>query len=515
LSCESCSFFGAKCSECNAGGCLKCDGNFVLNATGDCVSCSDIYGDGCRLCDETSCLAVHEFTIIGKVAMKCADLYGDGCAKCNSDGCISCSEGFHSFDGVCKKCSEVFGKCVECETSSCTKCENSMIPFIHGVCADCSSAFGEGCNECDAFNCTAHRKGYFIYNGLAISCSVLPERLQEQCTNSIRGIPDSSHIFNDVLSDSITIYFQGEPVTTTCNQIVPHCISCRDSEGSLSCEGCEDGFFLYGGICKPCRSVYGEYCESCSLISCDNCAETISTSISNLCLGCQSVNPHCSSCSNANDCSECIDGFIEKNGECVSCQTVFGDGCSHCNSTDCITCIEDDCCPDGAKIIYANNVLSCGTCDKLTEDCVSCTSTTCLGCANGKVVDSGSNTCKTCSELYAGCSVCDSDRCMACENSDWILTDNGCASEDESDVYSSLHPSESKPSLSDESQHSSSSPNQTISSDSLVDVLPSVVDSSSDDSFGRKLLIICIVGAFLIVAAIALLIVYSVKSAQP
>jgi len=515
LSCDNCSKFGDDCSVCNAAGCMECDGDKIVGFDGaSCMSCEEMFGDGCESCNKSTCLTVKEgYTLIRTVARKCTDLFSDKCTKCNPSGCEICIDGYKSFDGYCKSCSEVFGDgCSECSDTECTQCNSDRLTLINGVCADCVTAYGEGCIECNnVSSCTRHDVGYFIYHGYAVSCDVLPPVVQTVCYTDQTGEASMNFQFSryvkNILRDnedyySTTVTFNGEDYSVYCNELIDHCVKCD----SLTCTECEEGYVVYGSMCKKCSDIH-DSCEKCSLTSCTDCSDN-KVAVSGVCQNCESLNPHCSVCTPEGNCADCDEGFVEKDGMCSTCLNLYGAGCTECNSTECHTCTEDACCPDDTHIIVSGEERFCSTCGDLEDNCAECTSTQCLDCSNGMVLDvDDSYKCKECSELFFGCSECDSDKCKKCQNDDWLLTDNGCAYEEEEpeDVPSSIPDSSSS-----SSSKSSSLPD--VSSQPIITPTSSMKASSEKSNAG---MIAGIVVGCVVVVAIVAVTVYCLVTAGP
>jgi len=520
-SCDNCSKFGEECVECNSAGCLSCDGGKIVGTDSpNCMSCSEVYGDGCESCDQTKCSAAKSgFTVIGMVAKKCTDLFGEECSQCSPNGCDKCSEGYKSFEGYCKSCSEVFGEgCSECDTTMCTKCNSDSLILINGVCADCSTAYGEGCLECNSdSNCTKHDAGYFIFSGYSISCDVLPSdppEIQVSCytkqtnfvTSYLRQSIDQM-LPRDVEEEneaSTQIIYDNTPYTVYCSKIVENCNNCSSEEGSFKCYDCEDGYALFAGICKPCEEIHGKSCTKCSLSTCTECSDN-NIAVFGVCHSCDSLNPHCASCSAADYCSQCEGNYIEKNGVCTTCQNLYGAGCSVCNATDCSECTEDACCPEDTQIIIKGEERSCMSCEELTEGCSNCTSTRCLSCKNGMVVDpDDSYKCKECSDLFFGCGSCTSDQCEACQNKEWLWTPNGCVHEEE--IPEGEFPSSSIPTI------------ISSSSSSVISSSKAIVDKSSSRPKNEGITIGAIIGIVVgavVVAAVLAIAIYCVATKGP
>jgi len=142
------------------------------------------------------------------------------------------------------------------------------------------------------------------------------------------------------------------------------------------------------------------------------------------------------------------------------------------------------------------------SCEDVTENCANCTSTQCLACSEDMVVDTDdSYKCKQCSELFYGCSECDSYRCKKCQDSAWLLTDNGCAYE------------ENEP---DEEIELSSSSSQASSHDDDFSSQPLAAPSSSSKKDSDKsdvgMIVGIVVGVVVVVAIVAVAIYFVVTA---
>lgn len=141
----------------------------------------------------------------------------------------------------------------------------------------------------------------------------------------------------------------------------------------------------------------------------------------------------------------------------------------------------------------------CGSCENLTENCAECTSAQCLRCYGNMVVDADdSYKCKECSDLFFGCSECDSTKCKACNNSNWLLTDNGCAFEEEIPEELALNSSSFSP-----SSHAGPS-QQAVAASS----------SQKNDNSNAGMIAGIVVGV-VVVAAIAAVAIYCVVTSGP
>jgi len=229
--------------------------------------------------------------------------------------------------------------------------------------------------------------------------------------------------------DNIKVLYNGEEVEATA--VDPNCKT-WDSKGH-KCSECKDGYTKYGAVCKSCSEIHGEDCTKCTFTSCTKCNPGFA--FLGECVPCDEFAPHCEECDDNGACTSCRDGLYPKDGACVDCQTKVGGGCTLCTgSDDSVTCapgncVADTCCSDNTKLVMKYGNLACGTCDDLVKNCGKCTTTECLSCKDDTMDVDGDN-CVLCSKLFDGCAKCGGGECTACSDANWVLTPNGCYSEE-------------------------------------------------------------------------------------
>lgn len=178
--------------------------------------------------------------------------------------------------------------------------------------------------------------------------------------------------------------------------IVPNCHFC--SNGSDTCTGCDDGFYLYTDV------------------KCENCQTSSAKSI-----------PNCANCTYENTslaCQDCNSNFFPVNS---------GSVCQACNLfiTDCITCIDSATCGVCSDSTYRNN--NGAVCTKCKDTITSCI--LCYASDSGDVVTCNScdvdlyllnNACVNCATFVSGCTACDypTQKCTACGT--LYLVNNTC-----------------------------------------------------------------------------------------
>jgi len=202
--CRPCSDYGEECEKCNWNQCTQCGGiqkenGLTIDWDGNCVACSDMFGNGCESCSETDCKSVQEgFVQLGSHSLKCSSLFG-ACETCNRNKCTKCDANHHVINGYCRQCSDIFGKlCSNCNEESCIQCVDEGI-LVNGVCVDdCQIAYGRGCRACDQTSCLKVDRGYFIAFGYSVSCNVLPSHVNKTCwdSNQQQSVRDAWNTIN-------------------------------------------------------------------------------------------------------------------------------------------------------------------------------------------------------------------------------------------------------------------------------------------------------------------------------
>eukprot|EP00930_Biecheleria_cincta_P039644 TRINITY_DN27236_c0_g1_i1.p1 TRINITY_DN27236_c0_g1~~TRINITY_DN27236_c0_g1_i1.p1 ORF type:complete len:833 (-),score=117.21 TRINITY_DN27236_c0_g1_i1:63-2561(-) len=281
------------------------------------------------------------------------------CERCNSQGeCQKCVEGYVQSDSDQNHCMPCAPNCKMCSRpGSCDErgCKRGF-GHIERRCLQCAS---RSCESCDAnatemavvekLPCMKCRAGHGMDgNGTCKLCTV------PQC--SVCGQPQDCQ-----KCDTGFTPVQDSSGRWSCGSCASHCISC-DEAGVDRCDVCQDSFVLYGGQCQACgkhclRCEKASYCSAggcvegyglqgsqmgffpspqcrqCSVANCkkcdssgdtcDECGDEYGlTSLSE----CAPCGPGCVSCDDAGSCTQCVVGFVAREGKCKAC----ADDCLHC-----------------------------------------------------------------------------------------------------------------------------------------------------------------------------------------
>ena len=104
--------------ECHDPYCKTCN-----YSTGVCSTCDPYYFLSGRLCKSCSSISVSNGI----------------CTNCSARGSCTqafCKKGYINEDGTCKRCSQVYSNCAECDSTKCTKCKSDML-LKGGECVAC------------------------------------------------------------------------------------------------------------------------------------------------------------------------------------------------------------------------------------------------------------------------------------------------------------------------------------------------------------------------------------------
>ncbi|KAL4228871.1 hypothetical protein ACF0H5_011911 [Mactra antiquata] len=139
---------------------------------------------------------------------------------------------------------------------------------------------------------------------------------------------------------------------------VNNCVSTKCS--SMTCDTCNDGYFLLRGICRKCS--FG--CSTCTNFSkCTACADKFYLQSGK----CHRCFYRCATCTNSKTCTACADKFYLQSGKC-----------HHCFNR-CATCTNLKTCTACADKFY----LQSGDCHLCSSVCATCTRfKTCTACGD-------------------------------------------------------------------------------------------------------------------------------------
>ncbi|EAL51187.1 tyrosine kinase, putative [Entamoeba histolytica HM-1:IMSS] len=270
--CENCTSSNSKSEICENNRILKCGYGSLLNEKGSCVS------------------------VINGVVEK--------------DGIIKCDDGFSLVQGVCvhtqDECEKMInGKCLECKysygqylyTTQTLNCKNKV--------NHCQVQSKFGCQRCD--------DGYFLQEGLCITCD---ERCLT-CTNT------STYCLSCKEG-----YFIDDH---QCRDNIEMQESCKLYTATGKCVKCHDKYYIYDFGCFPCK----EECNTCTDDqSCIECNDTMYKNQNNECKFRNEIHG-CKSNITSKGCDSCEDGYYLVFNECFKC----GNHCKKCkNIENCQVC---------------------------------------------------------------------------------------------------------------------------------------------------------------------------------
>nr|XP_022315011.1 receptor-type tyrosine-protein phosphatase kappa-like isoform X1 [Crassostrea virginica] len=344
-SCYQCTSntYGRNCSQ-TCQNCLDCN---HITGCQDCVA--GFYGAECTLKCEQGCKTASCERYSGNCVDGCQDGYmGFNCAEPCKGNCATCNT-----TNLCSSCvSGKFG--IQCENDCPESCGgNDRCDKNSGNCLECiPSRFGPHCTDVCSNNCL--QPGACLRNG--------------DCTNGCAA------------------GWIGTRCDMQCS--VQNCKKCIESSGHVSCEICNDGYFLDNtGGCQNCPSK----CVSCKNDSiCNQCIPGFKGSL---------CNEECN--------TNCIDGLCSIDGSCTyGCNNAkYGIGCGIECEDKCVHCFNRNNCTKCLPGFYG---LYCTW--KCKNTCYNCTEyDVCENCKAGFYGRSCSNLC------HNRCETCESaDRCSSC-----------------------------------------------------------------------------------------------------
>lgn len=448
--------------------CILCDANTfrdtsIIDVSGDCHSCYDVYGPGYESvagssnCELVQCYAGEE--IINNECSPCDDgkysIDGTTCLTCdpgeqptiNKDGCELCLPGYYSADGT-----------------ACLPCGGKGKPFVawngallistKGTYQD--EAGASACKQCRSYKAvtplgTADME---ICNGCP--AGAIPNTDFTECEACPEG--KSSHFASaecDITctggSELVSFFprYQSEPsyarVCTSCppgtGWVNGQCTNCVQHYGSAKAA------IVYGtgvacGLCDPGQiaNPEGTTCEYCPagtirtnntdpimIAGCSNCPDgTYSSPDHTECLVCSvGKGPN----ENKDACVFCEEGSASSEGVCEPCTgSTYSDAlglatCTNCggnvnaDNTECLHCglgtqfnvdtFSCSNCSDGTVLYDATTQTSCSNCPErsITDDL----KINCLQCGISEI--SINNTCSNCPENM----FVDGNTCVSCD----------------------------------------------------------------------------------------------------
>jgi len=327
--CKNCSsLFGEWCTKCNESNCEACaDDQDVELVNGVCVDAANAFGEGCtsfNSTDKTKCGSVKSGYFIdgySGIAVSC-DALVDATLKdqCNSrtrsvvmsntmlsgrddsgikvlyEGeetdatavdpncatwdsankkCSMCKEGYITYGGMCKSCSEIHGEsCTECTLSSCLKCSSGFV--FHGVCKPCDE-FTPHCNSCnDDGTCTSCSDNLYVMDGACVDCQTKVGDGCKECTvsaedNSVTCAIGKCAADTCCSENNTKIIVKDNAMKCgTCSELDENCVECTSTE----CLSCKKGMAIDSdsGKCTSCSELFNS-CAECDNDKCTLCSE--------------------------------------------------------------------------------------------------------------------------------------------------------------------------------------------------------------------------------------------------
>ncbi|EAR86017.1 leishmanolysin family protein (macronuclear) [Tetrahymena thermophila SB210] len=430
-SCATCEGYSTKCTSCKNGFILlrnacyeqRCSEGFFLNYLGRCVRCDD----SCLKCDtfKDNCTECANGFTYEASSQRCIKILNNNqchptCQECNqpnnSSACTSCKEGLQKDynSGLCvptiKNCQfdeylDINYQCQKCNSPcfSCylnpNQCTSCISGYVHNTqtnqceindpicdydqfldsyknCKPCH----QSCATCEGYSnkCTSCKNGFILFRNACYEQKCSEGFFLNNFGRCVRC--DDSCLKCDTFKDNCTECANGftyEASSQKCikilnnNQCHPTCQECSQPNNSSACTSCNDGYFIFNGMCIQCSSQ----CLTCKRKSnfCTQCKQGFRLdSIFGRCI---------------QDCQQRY-YFNQTNNQCQPCLSP----CENCEyySYRCTSCIqgykydndsfacEIDCKPGE----YKNTIQSCKQC---SFPCLTCEfdDNRCLSCVSG------------------------------------------------------------------------------------------------------------------------------------
>ncbi len=312
----------ASCSACSKDEECGCPAGTVSNGGGQCVTCNfdtkcadDQYcanaGTASSACQTVSCGA-DEYAA-NHTCNSCSGAISN-CAECNNPNtCLACQPGYDLVNG-------------KCELHDCG--QGQYLNMDDGQCYSCSN----GCKSCtDEDSCTACEVAYNLDSGYCIA---------KTCSEGL--------YLNSATGECLSC-----PSTCTA------CSTVMSSAETSQCTKCAEGYALDSstGECRPLNCSDSEYVKG------------------NECLPCSGALSNCLTCSGANTCTTCANGYTLKNGQCVGIDCAAGS--------------------------YLNTSKNPASCDSCSSPCATCSgsATSCSSCVSGYKLSGSTCVQKSCTEM--------------------------------------------------------------------------------------------------------------------
>ncbi|ELP94035.1 protein kinase domain containing protein, partial [Entamoeba invadens IP1] len=331
---------------------MSCSDGEYINS-GLCQQCSTKFAN-CSLCTKERCLICSGDTLLSNDVC----VFKEECTPTLSNKCI-CSSG-EIYDGV--SCANKITNCLFQVSLACVQCQENYVLY-NGTCVtlDDTSNILEftGCEETTPTGCLVCSEGYYNEIGICESCPI-------GCTTCLNAFT--------CLSCSSGLYLNEHQ----CNNNTELTGICLQFNMNGGCVKCADGYYREEFGCSKCSTG----CKTCYTSSqCYLCDEYNFMTEENVCKLKSTITNCSTEISSQNGCSQCDDGYYNKNRQCYKCDLI----CKTCSSSDlCISCNDD-------------HVYSSGSCLKLSQitDCVVVKGSKCTKCSFWKKPDTSGVYCKS------------------------------------------------------------------------------------------------------------------------
>lgn len=320
----------------------------------------------------------------------------ENCAKCDeNEYCSECLPGFgfryYSDNNYCSPCNEKCKHCRDYQYFDCTECYDGyyfepQTGLDYGYCYQCKS---ELCAQCElksgVYKCLQCKPGYYLDDNNDCqkcydTCLTCKGTGAAQCLTCQDGFFDES---------------SGTQELHECVSCAPLCRECHGAKIE-DCDVCEDGYYKTNNECRTCDIN----CLTCvnERTHCLSCHEGFY--LEKETNKCQPCSEHCSKCEGPNEdqCTDCFEGYVEKDGYCRDCPSETYYKCPKCKKTkDGIKCTQ---CPPGYGLSEDYDG------DAETFDCYPCSNGNCYSCPIS------SYSCERCNEHYY---LVSKEQCDECE----------------------------------------------------------------------------------------------------
>ncbi|ELP83628.1 protein serine/threonine kinase, putative [Entamoeba invadens IP1] len=354
---------GNWCSECTIGYGLK---------TGVCYNC----GEGCSLCDDTSCFECKDGYIFK--SRTCVANTVANCLISSNSTCILCNENFvKTSNGNCERLTTENCKFESVDNNNnvkCKVCDNNTIlsqdSYGKYICGTEKMA---RCDIANEFGCERCIEGYYLTGG---ECKVCDSNCKTCASESTRCVTCNFGYSYD--KNTFTCKAIGA-LSERCDTFLPT---------STGCVVCKDGYFLSQQDCIKCDiSCLTCINEATKCLECNMTAGYFYDTKQGICVH-ESKITNCLNIT-SNGCVLCEDGYYINSQYCFKCDEV----CTTCSSksgsqqSDCTSC------NNSFILLPTSSLLSTCVPFNEVEHCLAETNNKCSMCENGYEVSSSGTEC--------------------------------------------------------------------------------------------------------------------------